>query len=196
VRLPPVLAVLGLLSLACQDVKTVAYEARDAAQAAKKAAMTPSMPCDARVSEVEPIDCLSGTLSCGQVIEGTTSGGDSRFDDDFYSRHFCFPAGDDHGGPERVYLLEAQPYSSVTLSLQSDCVDLDIAAAAFAYDGTCPTASHPVPECEGNNRRGGGSIVLQTFNNPRTYVVAIDGKGRGAGTFRLSVDCKEIRTRE
>ena len=183
-------------SLACADATHLATQAKEAAVAAKEAASTPEMPCDANVKEEAPMGCLSGHLSCGDVIEGTTTGGDSNFDDAFYSAKFCFPAGDGHGGPERTYLLDAPAYTSIDLVLQSDCVDLDIAAIAYVYDGHCPSEGTAIPECEGENRRGGDHIRIQTFNNPREYLVAIDGKQRKTGTYRLSVRCQDIVRRE
>lgn len=189
---PVVIAGIGLLALACGDVQKIGQQAQQMAQEAKRAAMTPSLPCDAEVPEVEPVGCISGELRCGDVIEGTTVGGESNWDDRYYSTQFCFPGGDDHGGPERAYLLHAPAYSSIRIRLQSDCVDLDLAAMAFAYDGRCPTSQNSVPECEGDAHRGGGDILLQNFNNPRTYIVGVDGKGRASGPFRLTVECSQI----
>ena len=49
-----------------------------------------------------------------------------------------------------------------------------------------------MPECEGGNKVGGDRVHLQTFNNPRRYLVAVDGKKGVTGPFRLSVECAKI----
>lgn len=182
----------ALLALSCGDVQKMGQQAQQMAQEAKRAALTPSLPCGAPVPEVEPVGCISGELRCGDTVEGTTVGGESNWDDKYYATEFCFPGGDDHGGPERAYLLHAPAYSSIRITLQSDCVDLDIAAMAFNYEGRCPTSQNSIPECEGDAHRGGGTVLLQNFNNPRTYIVGVDGKGRETGPFRLTVECEAI----
>lgn len=184
-----VVALIGASTLACGNVKQAADRAKEAAEEAKRQASTPPMPCDAPVNEQEPIECLSGTLTCGSVVEGTTAGGDSNFTDAFYANKFCFPAGDDHGGPERVYRLPVGAYTQVRVTLQSDCEDLDLALVAWTHEGRCPSVDSMIPECEGQNRRGGDRATVQTFNNPREYLVVVDGKAKATGTYRLSVEC-------
>ena len=79
--------------------------------------------------------CLSGALGCGSRLSGTTLGGDSAWDDDFYAAAFCFPAGQHHSGAERVYTLTAPKDTQVTVRMTSTCVDLDLAAVSWDYDG-------------------------------------------------------------
>lgn len=136
--------------------------------------------------------CISGKLACGASVTGTTLGGDSAWSDSFYSKAFCFPGGDRHTGSERVYLLEMPPNTEATVTLTSDCVDLDLVALAWAYEGDCPGAGHPVAECEGDNKRGGGSVRVQSFNS-RTYLVGIDGKAGSVGPYTVKVDCRDLR---
>ena len=145
-------------------------------------------PCDAEVDDKAPSGCMSGLLQCGQTIEGTTKNGNSDYNDAFYSNKFCFPAGDDRSGPERVYLFHAPAQQDILLKLQSDCVDLDIAAIAWSGDGSCPTENHLTPECEGQNHIGSDRVRLNTFKE-RDYVVVVEGKQGASGTFRLTADC-------
>jgi hypothetical protein len=166
---------------------TVKKKAADA----KEAASIPAMPCDAKVPNDPPQACLSGELQCGSVIEGTTEGGDDEWGDAFYARAFCYPAGDDRGGPERVYLFHAPENQDVTIRLDSDCVDLDVAAIAWSYDGSCPTENHNIPECTADGHAGGGKVRLNTFK-ARDYLVAVDGKEHAIGTFRLTVTCAPL----
>ncbi len=157
------------------------------ATAADCASTTPGPPAQG---------CVSGALACGATVAGTTLGGDSAWDDEFYAAAFCFPPGDSHSGSERVYTLTAPTNTEVTIQLSSSCADLDLVAVEWNYDGACPTARHLVPECEGDSKRGGDGIVrLQTFT-PRAYLIGVDGKNGAVGAFELTVSCKPLRSQE
>lgn len=175
----------------CGEAQVAWNKMKKQAASAKEAATIPAMPCDAPVSTAPPNACLSGTLTCGQVIEGTTEGGDSAWEDEFYAKNFCFPAGDGRSGPERVYNFKAPEYQDITIRLDSDCADLDVAAIAWTYDGKCPGVNHNVPECESAGAPGGGKVRLNTFKS-RDYLVVVDGKRRASGTFRLTVTCTPL----
>jgi hypothetical protein len=143
-----------------------------------------------------PRNCISGALACGSTITGTTLGGDSAWGDEFYATEFCFPTGDHHDGAERVYTLTAPENTQVTIDLRSDCVDLDLIALAWDYEGTCPTEKHLIPECEADSRKGGfGTVKIQSFSE-RQYLVAVDGKRGAVGPFTLSVSCTPLRPLE
>lgn len=183
---------LALLALACGPAEQVARTAEGLARSAAETVGAPGLDCDGAYSQAQPVGCLSGELRCGEEIVATTEGGDARWDDRFYAEKFCFPAGGGHDGPERVYLLHAPAYTSIDVTLQSDCADLDLVAVAYAYEGTCPGLQHGVQECEGDAKKGGGTITLQTFQNDRTYLVGVDGKAGATGPFRLQARCSDI----
>lgn len=183
-----------LLLSGCREAQVAAQKVRSAVVSVKEEATTPAFPCDATVPAIEPKGCLSSTLQCGDVIEGTTVGGESNWDDDFYAGIFCFPAGDDRSGPERVYRLQAPANQDITVKLQSDCVDLDLAALAWDYAGSCPGVNHLIPECEAENKSGGDSLHLTTFKS-REYLIAVEGKRGKTGPFRLSVTCAPLTGR-
>ncbi len=180
-----------LMLTACIQAQSAWQKVQAKVEEAKERATIPPMPCAAEVADEAPTACVTDRLTCGSVVEGTTKGGDDEWGDDFYAGHFCFPAGDHYDGPERVYVLDVPEYQDVTVRLDSDCVDLDIAALAWDYDGTCPGVNHNIPECESNNRSGGGKVRLNVFK-PRSYLVVVDGKEGETGTFRLTVQCKEL----
>ncbi len=140
-----------------------------------------------------PRACLTGTLTCGAKVSGTTLGGDSLWDDDFYAAAFCFPSGGHHSGAERVYTLTAPANTQVTIRMVSTCVDLDLVAVGWDYDGACPTAKHLVPDCEADVSRLNGSLRIQAFHE-REYLVGIDGKDGAVGPYELSVECVPLRT--
>ncbi|MDP2314933.1 MAG: hypothetical protein Q8P41_18685 [Pseudomonadota bacterium] len=182
------------LALGCREAQQAVEKVRRIAVAAKEEATTPALPCDAEVPNTKPQDCLTATLQCGDVVEGTTEGGETAWNDDFYAGIFCFPAGDDRSGPERVYRLEAAANQEIKIKLQSDCVDLDLAVLAWDYQGSCPGVNHLVPECEGDNKSGGGVVKLNTFK-ARDYLVAVEGKKGAKGPFRLTVTCAPLAGR-
>lgn len=187
------LGALGvMLALSCGSVRDVARQAENAAVAAAEYATTPAMACDAEVPQDPPVGCLSGTLRCGDTIEGTTVGGESRWDDSFYAGKFCFPAFWGHGGPERAYLFQAPAHTGVTIRLQSDCADLDLIAVSYGYSGTCPDLDHAVGACEGDDKSGGGRVYIESLQRGATWVIGVDGKGGEVGPFRLKVDCQDL----
>ncbi len=175
--------------LGCGGARDVATQAKQVAVSAKESVTEPDMPCDKPVESSPPISCVSGRLTCGQIIEGTTEGGDSRWGDTFYAEKFCIPALDGHEGPERVYVFEAPAQAGIDVKLISDCADLDILGVRYQYTGTCPDRGSAIPQCEGDNHRGGGKIHIETFERPESWLIAVDGKGGATGTFRLKVEC-------
>ncbi len=175
--------------LGCSGARDVATTARQVAVETKEVITEPEMPCDKQVDNSPPISCISGRLTCGQIIEGTTEGGDSEWGDIFYAEKFCIPALDGHQGPERVYVFEAPAQASVAVKLVSECADLDILGLRYQYTGVCPDRGSAIPQCEGDNHRGGGKIMIETFDRPETWLIAVDGKGGATGTFRLKVEC-------
>lgn|GEM_PF-1879224 len=181
--------VLAAIALACGGARDIAVQTTRTAEAVVESATEPPMPCDKEVGSTPPVGCLSGRIECGQTIEGTTVGGDARWDDVFYASKFCIPALNGHPGPERVYLFDAPAQAGVTIKLTSTCVDLDLVALRFNYDGTCPGPDHAIPQCEGDDHRGGGRVRIDTFDRGERWLVAVDGKGTATGTFRLSVEC-------
>lgn len=186
-----VLAAMVGLGLACANPEVTANAYMKDLHKATEQVMTPDMPCDAPVPTTRPKGCLSGVLHCGDEIEGNTDGGDSLWDDTFYAKKFCFPAGNGHPGPERIYQFDMPEYTQVTIKLQTDCTDLDLVAVSWAYEGSCPDERHAVFACEGSNKRGWDELLIQNFQ-ARSYLIGVDGKGYETGTFRLKVQCDTI----
>ena len=182
---------VGLLGLACGPAGCVVDQVRGELATLEDDRAAPVMACDDANPGPAPDRCLSGKVRCGDRVSGTTGGGDSAMGREFYAAAFCFPATDGHEGPERAYLLQAPPNQKITITLDSDCVDLDVAALSWAYDGTCPTVNHPIAECTASTARGGGEVVLNTFH-ARDYLVVVDGKNDAVGPFRLRVDCEPL----
>jgi hypothetical protein len=187
--LPLLVTTLFASALACGGARDVATQAKQTAVDVGQRVTEPAMPCDKPVNAAAPISCVSGRIECGQTIESTTEGGESNWDDDFYAAKFCIPALDGHPGPERVYVLDAPAQAGVDVRLVSDCVDLDLIGVRFGYTGTCPGVGHAVPQCEGDDHRGGGRIHIETFDRSEQWLIGVDGKAGATGTFRLYVEC-------
>jgi hypothetical protein len=191
-------ALVGVLVgiiLGCGQVQTYTNKVSEIAEEARRRANTPPMPCDADVSEEPPSSCVSGKLWCGATVEGSTVGGRKGWDGDFYNDKFCFPGGD-YNGPERVYTLDVPAYTAATVELQSDCVDLDLVALSFGWSsGECPGMQHNIPNCDGSQHVGSDQLELQSFQNPGSYLIGVDGKDSVSGTYRLTVRCSDIARR-
>ena len=158
-------------------------------------------PVDCNVSHAppdSPNDCIYKKLTCAPeiVIEDTTRGGKSRFDDDFYQKGWCTPQRNDYeDSPEAIYQLRVPPNTQVDLRLDSNCADLDLAAMSWE-SSTCPTPKHATTiqkECEMNTKAAGGTLRLTTVKNAQTYLIAVDGKNGDYGNFRLTINCGAYR---
>lgn len=191
----PVVGLLLGAALACSGVTETARQVTAVATDVASEVAGPGLDCEAPRSTAAPVGCLSGEIRCGQTIEATTEGADARWDDSFYRKKMCFAKGDDHSGPERVYLLRLPEYTRAELKLESNCADLDLVAMAWQYEGTCPDMEHSVNECDADIDRGGGRMIVDVFQNARTYLVAVDGKAAATGAFRLTVECADIKRR-
>lgn len=185
------LVLVAAMAMACGPASCVRERIEAEVASLDEDLTAPAVDCDTTTPGPSPQGCLSGRLHCGDRIASTTIGGESNLGRAFYAGAFCFPAVDGHEGPERAFLLQAPPKKDITITLESDCVDLDIAAVAWSYEGTCPTENHPIPECEASNARGGGVLRLNTFQS-RDYLILVDGKDGAEGPFRLKVDCTEL----
>jgi hypothetical protein len=187
----PFLLALAVVAVGCDQVLLQVDRVTEMVGGSRAAAGRPKLDCNARYDTASPRGCLTGELICGDVVQGTTVGGESNFDDAFYAGAFCFPPGERHSASERVYRFSAPQDTQVTVTLDSPCADLDLAVVAWKYEGTCPVAQSPIAECEGETSPGGGSVVIQVFN-PRDYIVAVDGKDGVTGPYQLSVSCTPL----
>ena len=138
---------------------------------------------------------ITGSLTCGGTVEGTTEGGSNSFGDRFYQSAFCTPARQHYDdSPEAIYRLEVPADIEAKVTLDSPCADLDLAAISWIGD-TLPTdaQTNRVRECEMDTHAGGGSIKLTTVDKAQPYLVVVDGKDGEAAAFRLTVSCRTYR---
>jgi len=135
-------------------------------------------------------DCITADVSCGDTITGHTTGGAKGWNEDFYLAHYCMPMPKSYEGSERVYRLVAPADSTIRVELDSPCGDLDLFLVHWSGRG-CPTKAHTVGTCDSDVSNGDGQIELYQDRTPRTYLVAVDGKGDVEAPFTLNVSCHE-----
>ncbi len=150
-----------------------------------------SHDCDDRSGvDVTPSNsCSSGTLTCGATLTGHTENGGSRYEGLFYQKKFCEAMVDPYKGEERIYRFEMTPQQLATITLTSDCEDLDLFVLQWSQDG-CPSMSHMVNACEADTSRKGGEIELEAITNPRKFLIVVEGKGGVDAPFELSAKCR------
>lgn len=120
-----------------------------------------------------PTCVVTGTLACGQTVEGNTAGGSTVLGDyAALSDGACNAAGD---GPERVFKLS--PPADVPAEL---FLDLPDGATAYRLDGACEAAS-----C---SSALGAKSPLQLAAGESAYVV-IEGPSGATAPFALALLC-------
>ena len=138
-------------------------------------------------------DCITGVLSCGDTIVGTTKGGGSRYTTKFYESNQCTPATTNHdGGDERVYRFDFPEGDwHANVYLDTPCADLDLAAMAFNGD-VCPTTADSTMRCEmwPKPRNKTEKVRLVSRGAP-TWYIAVEGKDEEEGAFAIRVECEK-----
>lgn len=153
------------------------------------------LPCDEAIPTSQPgPSCVIDELTCGDVIEGSTIAGSRKFGDGIYYNAYCTVERNHYdNAPEATYRLLVPANRQAHVRLDSNCVDLDVAAIAWEETDRCPTEQHNILECEMDVSPGGGTITVATVNRPQRYILTVDGKNAASGNFRLTVSCNEYR---
>jgi len=146
----------------------------------------PTVDCDADLDDSSPVECLSGSLHCGDVVHATTAGGDRGYSDRFYESAYCFVPYNSYAGPERIYELQVSPGQQAEVVLLSPCEDMALAVARWEDQDSCPPEeNHQILECEGKEASSGGRVRVYSPSGAR-YLVIVDGP---ASNFELRVTC-------
>jgi len=156
----------------------------------KRVSEPSDVDCEAKKGRRPKDGCVTKKIACGDEIKGNTTGGKANFDDEIYRSSFCIPFTHDYTGKERIYHFELPAQSKANIWLDSDCADLDLFAMQWNYDGKCPTPSHRISVCEGDDEKGGGMVHLEAIRNPLQYLVVVDGKAGVTAPFHLTVECE------
>jgi hypothetical protein len=156
---------------------------------------TEPVDCDPPTKTASPQGCIIDTLTCGDEIEGNNSGGRNLYGDDFYNEKFCSPQRHNwDDSPEAIYGLIIPPNVEASVTLVSDCGDLDIASLSWTDFSRCPNSNHPINQCEMNESKPeGGTLKITTVDRKEQHLLVVDGKKGTVGNFRLLVKCTTYR---
>ncbi len=152
---------------------------------------TGPLTCDSTYgADLAPSDgCVTDVIGCGETVRShTQGGGPNRFDTAFYQSKYCFVTSETYDGGERIYRFNMPPSTHATVELSSPCADLDLMILQWSPEG-CPARGSSISNCETNTRAGGGTVELDSIRNPRSFLVAVEGKGGDGGPFELTVAC-------
>jgi hypothetical protein len=192
--LPLILGVGSLLACSTVDIGRKINKVIPAIREIDSEYDTEPVECDPPFPMARPHGCAQEEITCGSIVEGNSGETGSNFDDDFYQHHMCTPERNQYDqSPEAVYLLSLPPDVLATLTLVSDCADLDLASYRWEGSGKCPTARHNRAQCEMDISDRGGSIDIATVNTGEHHLIIIDGKKGAEGNFRLQVKCRTYR---
>ncbi len=157
-----------------------------------------SINCDRTPNTPDPDgSCVTGALSCGDSIVVDMAGvGANTIDGAEYSSGAwaCWPANiSDYQGGERFFEFSHPGRSDapamVTVTLDSPCGDLDL--FAFRWDSnSCPSGGASPFECEAAVGSGGGSVDIWN-NEPRDYLIGVEGPRGVEVPFRLTITCEQ-----
>jgi len=147
-----------------------------------------SFPTDAPAGPA----CLTGTLSCGDSVDGTLVGGRSEFDAAMYALWYCTPNLDlePYDGPERVYAVELPAHTHASFVLQTPCADLDVFALYWPDADTCPDVTDPTRECDAGDGSADIDVAEILSVEPERDLVVVDGREGEQANFRLTVLCE------
>lgn len=129
--------------------------------------------------------CLQDTIACGETVTGTTQGGASLWDKDFHQSNFCFVAGTDYDGAERMWGFHQAAYTETVVTLDH-CSDAALSVMSWADPETCPEAGGTVNRCEGSNLSN--QVTFYT-DRDQYWVIGVDTAAGDEGNFSLTVAC-------
>lgn len=137
-------------------------------------------------------DCLTGVISCGDRIEGTTEGGSNQIEGEVYEDSYCFVPFENYDGPERAYELMLPEYTTAKIYYSFPCQDMAIAAFRWAPD-ECPTfGGETTFVCEGDGLGRSGSVEISHELEEKRFLVVVDAPSGTEAPFALRVECSSV----
>jgi hypothetical protein len=149
--------------------------------------------CADKLSVAPPAgpDCVTDTLTCGDVVLATTEGGLSAYIGDNYTSNFCFPnlGRSSYAGPERLYVVELEPEAYAEAVLHAGCAEMGLSALRWPTGGACPTGEETFTVCEGDEGAGTLSVTFGCYPSSNRWLLVIDTAGADSAAFRLALTC-------
>jgi hypothetical protein len=160
---------------------------------------TPSgLDCDATYTTPDPGgvsagSCLTQTLTCGDVVEHTNTGGSTHFGtaegEQFWTCSGT-ASGDDFDGPERAYRVEVDASTKAIRAHLESCES----SWMMYYRGgpSCPVAAldscgYGLNADDPTNGKDQTAEILLGEN--RVVFLVIEGNDNDGGNFRLTIEC-------
>jgi len=140
-----------------------------------------------------PIDedtCTTDTLSCGDVVLSSTTGGTSQVNGaDYSSAWACAVVGtSSYSGAERMYEFIHPATGAVTFDLHTPCDELDLFVMAWGAEDSCVQSGVALSECEAGVTSGDDSTSVWN-NEPARYIIVVEGPEGEEAPFQLSIAC-------
>lgn len=134
-------------------------------------------------------DCVTTSIGCNDSLVGTTEGGTDVMDGESYQNWYCTPStASEYGGLERVYEFQHPGKGNVEITLETPCADLDLVAIYWESD-ECPLPEYSILECDAKVGTDSTHSLTIWNNEPRRYLVVVDGIAGAEVPFRLSTSC-------
>lgn len=127
-----------------------------------------------------------GTLSCGQVVVGSTA--NAQTTTNILDQYTCPTSPMD--APEIVYQFVPGPNNYEIVAELSDLTaDLDLIVLVRNEELTCSAMYCPA---QSTNPGTADEAIEMGINPDLTYYIIVDGRNNAQGSFSLSLQCKEI----
>lgn len=148
--------------------------------------------CDTTVTPDDYDDgCVTADIACDESLISTNEGGSTLLSGAQYASFWaCAVVGSEsYTGAERMYAFEHPGDGWAEITLSSPCSNLDLFAIFWEDTSSCPRDGVAVSECEGDIDSGGGTVRIWN-NEPRRYLIVVDGPSGEEDVFGLSVSCE------
>jgi hypothetical protein len=132
-------------------------------------------------------ECTTDQVYCGDLIQATTVGGSTHYDEEHYEAFPCGAnPGDDWGMPERVYAFRLPEGEAVRFTFYGPCDDMLMRIVQNSVCGEPRSANCLVPSVRGTD---GGYYYDIPSGAMRDWEIIIDGRDGAEGNFAFRVEC-------
>ncbi|MCK6503129.1 hypothetical protein L6R53_07000 [Myxococcota bacterium] len=196
--LPPacclVLAALPL-ALSCDELGRNAAKVFPVLEKVDEDYAEPSIPCDPPFQSPTARNGIVADITCDSEVEGNNATGTRLWGDTFYQKAFCTPERNQwDNGPEDIYRLKVPADLEATVTMVTDCAELDLVGVSWQERSVPRTEHHSaINQCDMDIGRKGGKLRLNAVGKDWYYLVGVDGRNGETGNYRLKVKCTTFR---